>query len=43
MRRKNSPLRKAIDACGWMPWLLGLDEEMKRLLTIKDQPYKEQR
>lgn len=41
MRRKNSPLRVAIDFCGWMPWLQDLDEEMKRILTIKDQPYKE--
>jgi hypothetical protein len=40
MRRKNSPLRVAIDFCGWMPWLVGLDDESKRRLELKDQPFK---
>jgi hypothetical protein len=39
MRRKNSPLRKSIDACGLVWWVQGLDEEMKRVLTIKDQSF----
>jgi len=40
VRRKNSALRKAIDNCAVVWWLVGLDDESKRRLELKDQPFK---
>lgn len=33
--------KKTKEMNGWMPWLQELDEECKRVLTIKDNPMKE--
>lgn len=32
--------KRTTEYLGWMPFIESLDEEMNRLLTIKDQPMK---
>lgn len=41
MRRRNSTMRLVIEMAGWMPWILELDQEGRRRLTIIDAPFKE--